>query len=394
MLTKSQEQAIKDIEAFINDSAVNVWCLSGSPGTGKSYTVKNEIMKLLDKSSYIPMLTATTNKAASIIDGITLCKAYGITLQANLKTGAQEYNTKYATTLKNHFVIIDEASMLERDLWDLVQQLSKNCKFLLVGDKYQLPPVQSKFDPFATYPVSELTEVVRQSDSGFLKEINNSKEGVINNTLYIPQENNCIHYLHSIGDVYKLLKTFTNDDKALAYTNDRSIKLANGIRQLQNKPSEFQVGDPVSPKNYCESIGSDKYKVFTGQDLTIATIGDEEVLQLGNYDITFKMMTFNEARGTYAVPTDYKYVQLVIKALAKAKDWVHYFQAKEKLVDLRFNEASTIHCAQGSTYDRVFIHLDDLLTCKAHSVKSRLLYVALSRAKHDVYIYSENIANE
>ena len=98
-------------------------------------------------------------------------------------------------------------------------------------------------------------------------------------------------------------------------------------------------------------------------------------------------MIFIGVNGTFLVPSNYKYALIVAKEMAKKKKWREYYRIKEGLLDLRFNEASTIHCSQGSTYDRVFIHMTDLLTCKSYSTKARLLYVALSRAKNDVYIY-------
>ena len=56
-------------------------------------------------------------------------------------------------------------------------------------------------------------------------------------------------------------------------------------------------------------------------------------------------------------------------------------------MDIRSAEACTVHCSQGSTYDRVFIDLGDIMSCRQTSVKTRLLYVALSRAKKEAYIY-------
>ena len=81
-----------------------------------------------------------------------------------MDTGVQDYNLSRLKTMHNQFIIIDEASMLDGKLWQIVQESSINCKFLLVGDKYQLPPVKSTFNPFNEYPISELIEVVRQKD--------------------------------------------------------------------------------------------------------------------------------------------------------------------------------------------------------------------------------------
>ena len=52
--------------------------------------------------------------------------------------------------------------------------------------------------------------------------------------------------------------------------------------------------------------------------------------------------------------------------------------------DLRYTYASTINKAQGSTYDTVYIDLNDLAKCNDRDLQLRLLYVAVSRARHKV----------
>ena len=187
MFTDSQNKALREIQEFLTDKIQTVHCLSGSPGTGKSYLINNAIIPLAEAEGWQIVVTATTNKAASILQGTTLCKAYGIALQANEYTGQQEYNTKNAKKLADSLIIIDEASMLDKVLWNIVIGKSIKCKFLLVGDQYQLPAVKGGFDAFGTYPVSMLTEVVRQKDAEFLNQISKMKEGVINKKVTLPK---------------------------------------------------------------------------------------------------------------------------------------------------------------------------------------------------------------
>ena len=59
MLTKSQSTAIEQIKEFIKND-MTVHCLSGSPGTGKSYLIETEIPKLLRNTPYFLVTTATT----------------------------------------------------------------------------------------------------------------------------------------------------------------------------------------------------------------------------------------------------------------------------------------------------------------------------------------------
>ena len=68
-------------------------------------------------------------------------------------------------------------------------------------------------------------------------------------------------------------------------------------------------------------------------------------------------------------------------------DWSTYFSLKNKYPDLRDRDASTIHKAQGSTHDTVYVDLDDLCTCTNPLTAARLFYVAVSRARKRVVFY-------
>jgi ATP-dependent exoDNAse (exonuclease V) alpha subunit len=54
-------------------------------------------------------------------------------------------------------------------------------------------------------------------------------------------------------------------------------------------------------------------------------------------------------------------------------------------IDLRAAYAQTINKSQGSTYDQVFIDLDDVSKCRNPNQLARMLYVAVSRARTRVY---------
>ena len=55
-------------------------------------------------------------------------------------------------------------------------------------------------------------------------------------------------------------------------------------------------------------------------------------------------------------------------------------------IDLRNAFACTINKSQGSTFDAVFIDLDDVRRCNSGEQMARMLYVAVSRARNHVYL--------
>ena len=61
-------------------------------------------------------------------------------------------------------------------------------------------------------------------------------------------------------------------------------------------------------------------------------------------------------------------------------------QIETEWIDLRAAYACTINKAQGSTFDRVFIDLDDIRRCNSGDQIARMLYVGVSRARHQVFL--------
>jgi hypothetical protein len=93
------------------------------------------------------------------------------------------------------------------------------------------------------------------------------------------------------------------------------------------------------------------------------------------------------------VPVDREHFSSLIKYYKNQKNWKLFFQLKNNYPDLRPRDACTVHKAQGSTHNTVFIDLQDLSTCRDPVVAARLLYVAFSRARQRVVLYG-NLASK
>ena len=65
--------------------------------------------------------------------------------------------------------------------------------------------------------------------------------------------------------------------------------------------------------------------------------------------------------------------------------------AEEQWIDLRYAYSQTINKSQGSTYDKVFIDLDDIKKVNSGDVLARMMYVAVSRARHTVILTGDFI---
>ena len=112
-------------EAFTAVLTHTVTLISGGPGTGKSYLAKH-IATLFPRT----ILTAPTGKAASRLGANgTLHKLLGL-----------PYDCK---PIIADLIIVDECSMIDAKLFaSLLSSIPTGTRLVLMGDPYQLPPVE------------------------------------------------------------------------------------------------------------------------------------------------------------------------------------------------------------------------------------------------------------
>ena len=173
--------------------------ISGSAGTGKSYTLE----RIVDwyKEQNIPIgVTSSTGISAINIKGRTLHSYLGIGLAGGSAYSLYLKGKKYKqTVLKLQMVkllIIDEISMISADLLDKVSeylQLVRNnskqafggVSIVICGDLYQLPPVNGDFCfksiVWGSMKINTcvLKTIVRQKDDVIFQQIlENAKLGI------------------------------------------------------------------------------------------------------------------------------------------------------------------------------------------------------------------------
>lgn len=157
-----------------------VACLVGTPGTGKTYTTAAIVRELIRRHGvHRVAVAAPTGKAAVRIT--SALQAAGVqspasTIHQLLEIGRNGHDGQgwgfqrnARNPLREQFVIVDEASMLDVDLAAaMLEAIPTNGHLLLVGDPYQLPPVGHGAplrDMLASQgvPSAELTEIRRNA---------------------------------------------------------------------------------------------------------------------------------------------------------------------------------------------------------------------------------------
>lgn len=149
--------------------------LSGHAGTGKSTIIK----KILDENPYGVVVSAPTHKAKKVLinttgmDAQTLHSLLGLRPDVdldNFNPNEPEFNPIADPKIGDYrFVVIDEASMINSDLYKMIEDQTKGTgtKVLFMGDPAQIPPVGERESVVFNLPHEHyrLTKIERQSDS-------------------------------------------------------------------------------------------------------------------------------------------------------------------------------------------------------------------------------------
>lgn len=182
---------IQNAALDILKTGANVF-LTGEPGAGKTFVI-NQYIAWLEAAGLSVAVTASTGIAATHIGGMTIHSWSGIGIRDTLtpydldKISTNEKVSRRAK--KAHVLVIDEVSMLDGKILDMVNLVLKivrqreepfgGIQVVFVGDFFQLPPVTRRGDSMlysfqsrawsdAQLLTCYLSEQHRQEDNLFL----------------------------------------------------------------------------------------------------------------------------------------------------------------------------------------------------------------------------------
>jgi hypothetical protein len=150
--------------------------LAGYAGTGKSTCIK----KILDEYRHNVVVSAPTHKAKKVLINTTDMPAQTLHSLLGLRPDVDldnfnpndpEFGPIAAPKIGDYdFVIIDEASMINQELYNMIVEKTKDTetKVLFMGDPAQIPPVGEKESVVFNQQTNEfhqLTKIERQNDS-------------------------------------------------------------------------------------------------------------------------------------------------------------------------------------------------------------------------------------
>jgi len=412
-LNEDQRAAFADVLHFINDPNRKIHRISGGAGTGKSFfisKVADDILK--HKGPDCPLntvaVTATTNKAAAVLKNTMqhrrsdIGTIYGFTnlrVNSNFQTGEQNViPTRNWIVHSRTLIIVDEASMINRALYDYIDKgTDSTCKILFVGDKNQLDPVRETTSPVYALNHSEslLRVPVRNSGQQALMDLCEQAKQTVITEVFSPIDEvpGVIDFIDGIQMQGLLEREYHIEDpnkRVLCYTNAKVIGYNTYIRELRGYVENYEVGEMLTNNSSAELV--DKTRLYTDQIVEVISRGkpykNHDWVPGHELDMIDLEVRDPESFAIYNVSVclDPNDREEVLKYWKSRKKWDRFYRFRDNIPDLRSVASSTTHKAQGSTYESVIVDLADIGKSTNKQQTARLQYVALSRPKSRLYI--------
>lgn len=419
-LNQGQQQAVEGLQDWYHNSDSPVILLEGRAGRGKT-TVGNVFSAITKLTT---LLTATTNNAASLLgaEAKTYHSAFNLRVMHH-KAGS--YLTQYSSP---HFdgidvIWVDEGSMLTSE--GLEYMLASNMRFIIAGDRIQLPPIEDNETTKRPreysvvyekgYPSLKLTEPMR--NFGELFEYTEALADGIESGRYVSEppkgygeavvKYKTTEFRKSLqGDV---LDNLSQGNSVVACFRWKTVNALNKVirsRLHGYSSAPYIIGDsliilqpyieypdPTNPleKNIiCNSnttgVVLSVRKSFSPIEPFISCWEIELDSTAGN--ISIYVPTSDGAVTRKKLAHDRKLEALSLAdsydKAAINKAWENYHMLFSGHADVNYAFARTIHRLQGCTIPVVYNQMTDILL-HYDEIAYRRLYVAAGRASERVY---------
>lgn len=448
-LNQQQQAASDGLFAFATKAIDSTLALlAGYAGTGKTTIISLLVEKLILEGDVGPVaVAAPTNKAVRVLrekipesvrDDIVFGSIHSFLglRMTEKEDGSQDCRKESESSLHEYaLVIIDEASMLSRDIFKMIGLYKGRARILFVGDPAQLPPVGDKTQS----PVFDLvdlrftlSEVVRQARDNPIIALSMAIRAQIerdqmttpavlaDNLPRVDASNACLEgggedtitrwALHELRD--------GRDCRIIAFTNNQVKRYNAYLHECLHGVTlcAFSVGESVIVHEGCEAVALDD-ETTDKTKVTLHTSEELEVMELTPEchkrfpDIPAHRMTLKRDNGQLVevmVADDQDFLSANIGALfqswramkAKAEELeragdvkaaLMHLEAKQQskkawgmrnaFANIRHVYAITAHKSQGSTFDTAIVDYNDLAKIRSIFDFNRALYVAVTRPR-------------
>lgn len=362
--------------------------LYGSAGVGKTFCM-NYLVNYLKSLGNSVLVTAPTHKALQVLRGKVDHTDDGFkTIHSFL--GLKQYYYKDKVYFKAtwgfqpqyfDYVVIDEASMVNKELVDLIEKWEeeKNITFIIVGDKKQLPPVGEIESLLLDYKGYELTEIVRQKKGSSIIDLSRNL-----NWLFKLKDTKEYRFIKEI-DYERLATEGHGDDcKFISWRNifvDQVGKKVRGL--LYSDEEDYAIGESLYFTNAVEGF-------HNNQEVIVDFIRKETMFK-ENHELEYYVLGFqgHTAQTRVIKNSSLKNYKEYTNELKKACEnkivhWSEFYDWIESWSTLKTNYSLTVHRSQGSTYKHTIINLGDILCNPNEDEREKMLYTAVTRASDSI----------
>ena len=355
--------------------------LTGSAGTGKSYTIKY-IIEYLNNANKNFAITASTGTAAVMIGGQTLHSFLGLGLGTGsikeILGNILKNKKKHENILKLDALIIDEISMIDKELFEKISELLSiiksseacfgNIQLILVGDFCQLAPVKGRYCFLSdiwnkiNIRIVLLEKLIRQDDDELFQKI-----------LKIVRKGKCTDNIIKVLDKLR----DTEFDNGIIPTKLYPINV--NVDKINNIEIEKLKALGNISKTYAAIASCDKEK--EGEKFAIELTLNAQVIIIRNISVEESLV--NGTRGVIKhLGADYVIINDINGNIHTIKYFTDTFNNKVSSkssyiihMPIRICYALSIHKSQGMTIDALELDLGPNIFTSGQS------YTALSRAK-------------
>lgn len=413
-----------------NNGELRMNLLQGAGGVGKTRTIATFINEI--PAEYKVIVSSPTHKAKSVIMKqiesldivfhrikfntvaalLSLKKIYDKNGNAEFHSFTNEGESEVKSEKKN-IIIIDEASMLcESDYYDLKEYVDQrpNNIVIFVADHCQLPPVDEDksiiYDKgFRTYTIEGNMRVKNKEVAKLTSEL----RGYVIGEKFDIYETKHVFRIDLIKK--RLYNTFIpGKDKVLTYSRKKAVFYNNIIRNhFFNKPKDKYVSGEKLVFIDFGTIDGDVY--YTGDEVCVKQCN---VINKLHYDWgkgykVYSLLLDNgynmdiiheDEKKVYDLECwkKKKELQRKISAFRLSRTEINLLWEKYNRSALLFNPpvdysyAQTVYQSQGSTYNKVYIDVNNIHGCNQYNkdLFARSVYTAASRASEEIILYCIN----
>lgn len=408
---REQELAIERMISHAEEKGTEPFLLlEGPAGSGKTTCLREMLQQVPGRGV---VMTAPTNKAVKVIEeavpdayATTIYKLLGLHLMADgeFKRVAGMNSLQDLEGIK--LVVIDEGSMLGRKLTeyiDAVAEYNPKVRWIVMGDRWQLPPVRESISPIWGFENRIELKTVMRTDNQILAMSEHVRSLIVGKGVLTIKDN-----YDERGGVYvprDFQKSILEDVEAFRTGESKAVAWRNVAVDLLNKAIRQELLGTEARHAWCVGERITLLEPAMSEDgiVTLASTDEEGIIEYiseGRNPILrgfkcwhlnietsdgrkVKLWTLHESDR---IKYDKQVLSLAEKAREDHKLWRHFWIFKEAFHNIRHAYATTAHRSQGSTHTRTYVNWRDILANRKRSEAMRCLYVAVSRPKQKLFM--------